>query len=246
MAEDSGAFKTNQRNSAQIGHFVIARERCGKDTSPPEKYGSTARSRAPAAYFVTNSVEALRYSRIGLIRGVRSWPWGHRVPCNPQRPLFKAPAKGGTRDHSPRFSFSVHRDRAVDVDPDLRAWRGGVAAGRARRIRQHAIATGAARTRVRPAERTADTGPAPRRSTRRGESAGQCRRGCRTGRAGSGWDAAGRARGAGRNEGGRRLLAGGDEARDFEARNFETGGGNSGRGNNVHNARYASRDAGFH
>jgi hypothetical protein len=26
MAEDSGAFKTNQRNSAQIGHFVIARE----------------------------------------------------------------------------------------------------------------------------------------------------------------------------------------------------------------------------
>jgi hypothetical protein len=72
MAEDSGAFKTNQRNSAQIGHFVIARERCGKDTSPPEKHGSTARSRAPAAYFVTNSVEALRYSRIGLIRGVRS------------------------------------------------------------------------------------------------------------------------------------------------------------------------------
>src|ERR1700682_2068480 len=26
MAEYSGAFKTNQRNSAQIGHFVIARE----------------------------------------------------------------------------------------------------------------------------------------------------------------------------------------------------------------------------
>jgi hypothetical protein len=33
MAEDSGAFKTNQRNSARIGHFVIARERCGKDAS---------------------------------------------------------------------------------------------------------------------------------------------------------------------------------------------------------------------
>jgi hypothetical protein len=33
MTEDSGAFKTNQGNSAQIGHFVIACERCGKDTS---------------------------------------------------------------------------------------------------------------------------------------------------------------------------------------------------------------------
>jgi len=48
MAEDSGAFKTNQRKSAQIGHFVIARERCGKDASPPEKHGSTAgRERPP-------------------------------------------------------------------------------------------------------------------------------------------------------------------------------------------------------
>jgi hypothetical protein len=30
MAEDSGAFKTNPRNSAQIGHFVIAREAAAK------------------------------------------------------------------------------------------------------------------------------------------------------------------------------------------------------------------------
>jgi hypothetical protein len=33
MTEDSGAFKTNPGNSAQIGHFVITRERRGKDAS---------------------------------------------------------------------------------------------------------------------------------------------------------------------------------------------------------------------
>jgi hypothetical protein len=42
MAEDSGAFKTNPRNSAQIGHFVIAADGCGKDASPPEKHGAIA------------------------------------------------------------------------------------------------------------------------------------------------------------------------------------------------------------
>src|SRR5258708_27011135 len=131
MAEDSGAFKTNQRNSAQIGHFVIARERCGKDASPPEKHGSVARSRSPAAYFVTNSVEALRYSRIGLIRGVRSPLCGHRVPFKSQRPDPGAPAKSGTRDHAPRLSFSVRRDHPFDVGPSLRAWRGDAVAGRA-------------------------------------------------------------------------------------------------------------------
>jgi len=30
MTEDSGAFKTNPGNSAQIGHFVIRRERAAK------------------------------------------------------------------------------------------------------------------------------------------------------------------------------------------------------------------------
>jgi len=105
MAEDSGAFKTNQRNSAQIGHFVIARERCGKDASPPEKHGPTAQSQAPAAYFVTNSVEALRYSRIGLIRGVRSWLCGHRVPFKPQRPDPRPPPKAEPATMLPGFRF---------------------------------------------------------------------------------------------------------------------------------------------
>src|SRR5260370_5199258 len=104
MAEDSGAFKTNQRNSAQIGHFVIARDSCGKDASPPQKHGSAARSRAPAAYFVTNSVEALRYSRIGLIRGVRSWLCGHRVPFKSQRPDPGPPTQGRTPDHASPLS----------------------------------------------------------------------------------------------------------------------------------------------
>jgi hypothetical protein len=105
MAEDSGAFKTNQRNSAQIGHFVIARDSCGKDASPPQKHRSAARSRAPAAYFVTNSVEALRYSRIGLIRGMRNRLCGHRVPFKSQRPDPGAPAKAEPATMLPGFRF---------------------------------------------------------------------------------------------------------------------------------------------
>jgi hypothetical protein len=34
MAEDSGAFKTNQRNSAQIGHFVITPDAAAKMPHP--------------------------------------------------------------------------------------------------------------------------------------------------------------------------------------------------------------------
>jgi hypothetical protein len=49
MTEDSGAFKTNPRNSAQIGHFVITGKRCGKDASRRKKRRSSAyrRHRAP-------------------------------------------------------------------------------------------------------------------------------------------------------------------------------------------------------
>jgi hypothetical protein len=49
MTEDSGAFKTKPRNSAQIGHFVIAgehcRNRCGKEASPHEKRRRPAQAR---------------------------------------------------------------------------------------------------------------------------------------------------------------------------------------------------------
>jgi hypothetical protein len=42
MTEDSGAFKTNPGNSAQIGHFVIGRDPCGKEASGCEKRRSSA------------------------------------------------------------------------------------------------------------------------------------------------------------------------------------------------------------
>jgi hypothetical protein len=105
MAEDSGAFKTNPRNSAQIGHFVIAADGCGKDASPPEKHGPSTRSRSPAANFVTNSFEALRYSRIGLIRDLRSRLCGHRVPFKPQRPDQGPPPKAEPATMLPGFRF---------------------------------------------------------------------------------------------------------------------------------------------
>jgi hypothetical protein len=47
MAEDSGAFKTKQRNSAQIGHFVIAREAAAKMPQRSENRHSAASGRSP-------------------------------------------------------------------------------------------------------------------------------------------------------------------------------------------------------
>jgi hypothetical protein len=37
MAEDSGAFKTNPRNSAQFGHFVMTRQHRGNEAAPVKK-----------------------------------------------------------------------------------------------------------------------------------------------------------------------------------------------------------------
>ena len=69
MAEDSGAFKTNQGNSAQIGHFVIAGDRpgtcswdrCGKDASGARKTPLAGTTAPSLAHFITNSFETLRY-----------------------------------------------------------------------------------------------------------------------------------------------------------------------------------------
>jgi hypothetical protein len=47
MAEDSGAFKTKQRNSAQIGHFVIAGEAAAKMPQRSENRRSAASGRSP-------------------------------------------------------------------------------------------------------------------------------------------------------------------------------------------------------
>jgi len=60
MTEDSGAFKTNPGNSAQIGHFVIARDRCGKDASGGEKASLIGAPTPAPANFITNRFEALR------------------------------------------------------------------------------------------------------------------------------------------------------------------------------------------
>jgi hypothetical protein len=46
MAEDSGAFKTKQRNSAQIGHFVMAREAAAKIPQHSENRHSAASRRS--------------------------------------------------------------------------------------------------------------------------------------------------------------------------------------------------------
>jgi hypothetical protein len=45
MAEDSGAFKTKQRNSAHIGHFVMTREAAAKMPQHSENRSSAASGR---------------------------------------------------------------------------------------------------------------------------------------------------------------------------------------------------------
>jgi hypothetical protein len=47
MAEHSGAFKTKQRNSAQIGHFVMTREAAAKMPQRSGNQHSAASGRSP-------------------------------------------------------------------------------------------------------------------------------------------------------------------------------------------------------
>jgi hypothetical protein len=54
MAEDSGAFKTNPRNSARIPAFVMTRALRCKDASPPETFSGMSRA-FQTADFVTNA-----------------------------------------------------------------------------------------------------------------------------------------------------------------------------------------------
>jgi hypothetical protein len=81
MAEDSGAFKTNPRNSAQIGRFVIAREAATK-----MPHGSkNADYRSIAAFGREFCNEQVRDVAISSIRpdspvGIRPSFCGHRVP----------------------------------------------------------------------------------------------------------------------------------------------------------------------
>jgi hypothetical protein len=62
MAEDSGAFKTNPRNSAQFRHIVIAGPARGNDASPVQETFSEMFPGHPRRRIVTNAGKRLRYS----------------------------------------------------------------------------------------------------------------------------------------------------------------------------------------
>jgi hypothetical protein len=62
MAEDSGAFKTIPRDSAQFGHFVIARPGRGNGASLVQETLSQAVPGYPYRRFITNVLKSLRYS----------------------------------------------------------------------------------------------------------------------------------------------------------------------------------------
>jgi hypothetical protein len=105
MTEDSGAFKTNPRNPVQYGHFVMARHAAAKMS-----HGLRNSVYVPEVinrpHFVTNTLQALRYSRIGLIRA--------RDTGSPRVvtafPLHQdSPAEGGTAPMLPglRFLFAA-------------------------------------------------------------------------------------------------------------------------------------------
>jgi hypothetical protein len=62
MAEDSGAFKTNPRDSAQFGHFVISLLARGNGASLVHETLSEVFPGHPYRRFVTNVMKSLRYS----------------------------------------------------------------------------------------------------------------------------------------------------------------------------------------
>ena len=80
---------------------------------------------------------------------------GHRVPrCS--KAFADTLRRRNPPLHAPRLSFSVRRDRVVDVDPGLRAWRGGAAARGPRGICQQPVLARGARDDVCAAKRRHD------------------------------------------------------------------------------------------
>ena len=138
--------------------------------------------------FLTSAANTLRYPQISLIRCALAVPRCVANAANSvvtafpmaQRPS-QIPAKAELGVHASRLSFSVRRDRAVDVGPGLRARRGGAAARRARGICQHAVA--GARPRRRCSRQ--QTGQPRRRSrccaSTRHQRPSRSRRGCAAG-----------------------------------------------------------------
>jgi len=136
MAEDSGAFKTNQRNSAGFRHFVMTGSgvaskphRIKKAFNHPSRASApricNKRHRYPAVF--SNRPDSLR--RRCLLRRERGQFCGHRVPDS-SRPSQTSLRRRNSPFHVPKFPFSVRRDRVPNVDTGLRAWRGGATAHR--------------------------------------------------------------------------------------------------------------------
>src|SRR5258706_10162987 len=143
MAEDSGAFKTNPRNSARFRHFVMIRQgvvskphRIKKTfPGPPREFAPpicNKRHGYPAVF--SNQPDSLRAGGAPCVANAANC--GHRVPAR-SRAFADIPSKAELALHAPKFPFSVRRDPVRDVDTGLRAWRGGATAHRPRGICQY-------------------------------------------------------------------------------------------------------------
>ena len=145
MAEDSGAFKTNPANSRQVPAFVMIPERRCREASPVRKRLPMPTGIHPRR-FLTNTARHVAVSsnqpdslRAGGARRVGNAAY-FVVTAFPfcSRPS-QISREGGTGVHAPGLSFSVRRDRVVDVDIGVRTRRRGVAARRPRGICQHPV-----------------------------------------------------------------------------------------------------------
>src|SRR6266516_6063824 len=143
MAEDSGAFKTNPRDSARFRHFVMTRQRVA---SKPHWIKKTFPG-LPRAFTPSICNKRHRYLAVFSNQPDSLRAGGSRCVANPADfvviafPIAQGPSQTPLRRrnspfHAAKFPFSVRRDRVVDVDTGLRAWRGGAAAHRSRGICQ--------------------------------------------------------------------------------------------------------------
>src|SRR5258705_13195462 len=143
MAEDSGAFKTNPRNSARFRHFVMIRQgvvskphRIKKTfPGPPREFAPPICNkphRYPAVF--SNQPDSLRAGGARCVATAAN-SVVTAFPIAP-RPSQTPPRRRNSPFHAPKFPFFVHRDHALDVDIGVRAWRGGATAHSSRGICQ--------------------------------------------------------------------------------------------------------------
>ena len=168
MAEDSGAFKTNPANSRQIPAFCDRPERRCSEASPVQETLFRRPTGHRSRRFLTNATEYVAVSsnqpdslRAGGVRRVANAANSVVTAFPMSQGLRTRSCEGGIRVHAARLSFSVRRDRVVDVDTGLRARRGGVAARSSRGIcQQPIVARDAPETKfARNQDRKTDQGP---------------------------------------------------------------------------------------